>query len=91
MAAIIAHESHHGAYPQCANGGGPAVCFDEEVAAFKWQASVWQSVRPFFNQETNLTRSLDHLVETWRTKGLRDYVLTNTGYQKNYLGKEIAN
>lgn len=86
LAATLAHEVYHAAADTMVDAAG---CFEEEMAAFAWEAAMWEHAR-LGNETSSGARSHDALNQMWRNRGLQTHVLTSPIYQQECLGKVLS-
>ena len=92
LAAVLIHETYH-AYESYDKGHAwqetPAACLQEEVSAFRLEASWWYEYYGRGgkrNPATSAERFNNALMWAWLNDGLREYVLLSEGYQEQCLG-----
>ena len=91
LAAVLVHESFHVEAHQSRGGRSQAtaaVCLQEEVDAFRLQASWWfgqygryGKIRPNYEE-----RIMNDLMRAWLNDELREWVLLSDSYQNQCLG-----
>lgn len=86
LAATLAHEVYHVAADTMVNAAG---CFEEEMAAFAWEAAMWERAR-LGDETSSGARSHDALNQMWRNHELQAYVLTSPTYQQECLGQVLS-
>lgn len=86
LAATLAHEVYHAATDTMVDS---ASCFEGEMAAFAWEAAMWERAR-LGNETSSGARSHDALNQMWRNHDLQAYVLTSPMYQQECLGKVLS-
>lgn len=91
LAAVLIHETYHveshwyrGERPQAT----AAECLQEEVDAFRLQASWWYSQYGRYGKSrpNNVERSMNDLMRAWFNDELREWVLLSDSYQYQCLG-----
>ena len=90
LAAVMAHEVYHAAQGTAGANtrDGAGDCFEEEMQAYAWEAATWARL-PRGGAATTYARQLDRLVERWRARTLRDFVVTLPLYHRQCFGREL--
>jgi hypothetical protein len=82
LAAVLAHETSHAVAPPPTHA---ADCFEAEIAAYTWEARVWQVLPSQFRSSSQYGRWHDELVHAVAGGTIREIVLTNPDYRAQCL------
>ncbi len=78
VAAVLAHETYHAA--TVGNSGGREACLQNEVAAHRWQAYVWQEM-PRPGTSTVMVDEQDRVANLVNSGQIDSYVRNSPAYQ----------
>lgn len=82
LAAVLAHETYHAVAPLPTNA---VDCFEEEIAAYTWEARAWQALPSQFRSSSQHGRWNDELVHAVASGTIRGIVLTEPDYRRQCL------
>ena len=88
LVSVLAHEIVH--TNQRHDSSDAALCLENEMSAYAWEASMYQRVRQGY-ERSGWSYSEERLVEAWTNNRLRDYVLLSPIYQMQCFGKALPN